>query len=861
MQTFLLSIRQQRKLILQIGLGLLFLALGIFFIHQEKGELVAVKQSLSSANINWVIAGGIFVIAFVWVQGLMYVQSFSALGQKIHISTAMSLFLKRNLVSIFLPAGVLTNMLFFNKSLEKKEGVTKSQSYIASSIFSLCSVLSSIVIAIPALIWLGIESTVSTEWILGIVLTVAVLAVLIFAVFNILKKGRLYRFIENKAPSFVEVLAEIQSQEVNRKKVYSVLWLSIAIEAIGVAHLYISMAALGTPPSLQIAFIGYAVVLLILMSSPFLRGIGVIEVALTYTLTLFGIPTTQALSIAFLFRFFEFWSITVLGVVALVAQRDSFLIRILPALLIFVLGAVNIFSGITPALPGRLAMLKEVIPLPAINVSVSFVIVSGIILMGVSVYLLRGLRSAWIIAVILSGVSLIAHLSKGIDYEEASIALLTLGALIYQRKQYFVRLDKRIARSTIFPALAALFFTFAFGVLGFYFLKVKHFNADFTFAESVKHTFHSLLMLNTDVEPITNFGKEFILTLHIIGAITLAYIAFIILRPLIFRPDVSDEESRIKAKDILAKYGKSSLDYFKTYSDKRFWFDTDVDGFVSFKVSQNYAVSLENPVCKQPAQMEILITGFDEFARENGLRTAYYRVPHSSIDIYEKLKKKVLPIGEEAIVNLTTWTTQGGDKKALRNAINKLTKTGYEFRVSEPPQKDAFLQQLEAVSQLWLKQNKREELLFSQGKFDKDELKNQTILILENGEGKVEAFVNLIPNGPEGEGNFDLMRKTDDAPHGTMDFLFVNMFEYMKNKGFTSCNLGIVPLSGIQEPGNLQERIMKLAYEKIKRFSHYKSLRDFKEKFDPTWEMMYLVYTSPFDLIYLPGALEKVNKE
>lgn len=860
MQSFLLSIQQQRKLIIQIGLGLLFLALGIFFIHQEKGEILAVKQSLSTANISWIIAGGVFVLAFIWVQGLMYVESFAALRQKIHISTAMALFLKRNLVSIFLPAGLLTNILFFNKSLEKKEGVTKAQSYMASSIFSFCSVLSSIIIAIPALIWLGVESTVSTEWIWGIVLTAVVLAALVFAVVNILKKGRLYRFIESKAPSFIEVLVEIRSQDVNRKKVYSVLLLSVAIEAIGVAHLYISMAALGTPPSLQIAFIGYAVVLLILMSSPFLRGIGVIEVALTYTLTLFGIPTVQALSIAFLFRFFEFWSITVLGVVALVAQRDSFLIRILPALLIFLLGAVNIFSGITPALPGRMAMLKQVIPMPAINVSVSFVIVSGIILMGVSVYLLRGLRSAWIIAVVLSGISLLAHLSKGIDYEEASIALITLAALIYQRKQYFVRLDKRMARNTIFPALSALFFTFAYGVIGFYFLQVKHFNADFTFTESVQHTFHSLLMLNTDVVPITNFGKEFILSLHIIGALTLAYIAFVILRPLISRPDVSDEESVEKANGILAKYGKSSLDYFKTYSDKRLWFGTEIEGFVSFKVSQNYAVSLENPVCKDDSEMSELIIGFDDFARQSGLRTAYYRVPHSSIDTYEKLKKKVLPIGEEAVVDLTTFTLQGKDKKALRNALNKITNSGYQFRASAPPQKDAFLQQLEAVSELWLKQNNRNEILFAQGQFAKEELKNQTILSIENAEGKVEAFVNIIPNGSEGEANFDLMRKTDDAPHGSMDFLFANMFEYLKTNGFRTCNLGMVPLSGIQEPGNLQERIMKLAYEKIKRFSHYKSLRDFKDKFDPSWEMMYLVYTSPFDLIYLPGALEKVNK-
>ena len=44
----------------------------------------------------------------------------------------------------------------------------------------------------------------------------------------------------------------------------------------------------------------------------------------------------------------------------------------------------------------------------------------------------------------------------------------------------------------------------------------------------------------------------------------------------------------------------------------------------------------------------------------------------------------------------------------------------------------------------------------------------------------------------------------------------------------------------------------------MRQFSHYKNLRFYKEKFHPEWQMMYLVYNAPFDLVYLPGALEKI---
>ena len=55
-------------------------------------------------------------------------------------------------------------------------------------------------------------------------------------------------------------------------------------------------------------------------------------------------------------------------------------------------------------------------------------------------------------ALVLSGVSLIAHLTKGIDWEEATVALVTLGSFIYQRRQYFIKPDLKLAKRSLFPA-------------------------------------------------------------------------------------------------------------------------------------------------------------------------------------------------------------------------------------------------------------------------------------------------------------------------------------------------------------------------------------------------------------------------
>ena len=85
-------------------------------------------------------------------------------------------------------------------------------------------------------------------------------------------------------------------------------------------------------------------------------------------------------------------------------------------------------------------------------------------------------------------------------------------------------------------------------------------------------------------------------------------------------------------------------------------------------------------------------------------------------------------------------------------------------------------------------------------------------------------------------------------------------FKYLKSAGYSSVNLGLAPMSGIAEPQNLPERSMKFAYEKIRSFGHYKGLRDFKDKFAPTWHNKYLVYNDDYDLFNITTVLAKVIK-
>lgn len=144
--------------------------------------------------------------------------------------------------------------------------------------------------------------------------------------------------------------------------------------------------------------------------------------------------------------------------------------------------------------------------------------------------------------------------------------------------------------------------------------------------------------------------------------------------------------------------------------------------------------------------------------------------------------------------------------------------------------------------------------------FDEVELQQQDIITVNDENNKVMAFMNIIPDYADDDCTYDLIRKTKDAPGAAMDALIVKLVEYAKSHHKQFINLGLVPMTGIVQPDNTAEQIIKIAAEKIKRFQHYKGLKEFKEKYATYWGSKYLVYDNDFDLLQLPIALNNVMK-
>lgn len=455
--------------------------------------------------------------------------------------------------------------------------------------------------------------------------------------------------------------------------------------------------------------------------------------------------------------------------------------------------------------------------------------------------------------------SILSHLFKGVDYEEALLALLAFLSLIYTRSYYNLRPHQRLTRISYLVLLYSIIAVLIYGITGFYFMDKHHFGVEFQLWTSVKAIFRMFFLFNdSGITPLTAFGQNFLYSIYVFAALVVSFIFYSLLRPYFSKPYNSAEDF-ILAREIVNRYGKSPLDFFKTYPDKFIFLSKDRDGFVSFKMTRYFAFVLEDPVCRDDDAMVSLIQEFDKFCIENGFVSIYYRIPQESLHLYRDLGKKSFPIGEEAIVDLTKFTMDGRKMKTTRSAINRLTAEGFDIKIYQPPIKEGLLQKLELVSDKWLQEMDQKEIAFTQGVFDKSILKEQTIITVEDKEEKVFAFLNLVPDFTPGEATYDLIRKINDAPNGVLDLLIAKTLLYMKEKGYSRANMGLAPLSGI-EGENIAEKTIHYAYENLKAFGHFKGLRKYKDKFFPEWDKKHLVYNYDFHLLQVPNALKRVSE-
>lgn len=506
----------------------------------------------------------------------------------------------------------------------------------------------------------------------------------------------------------------------------------------------------------------------------------------------------------------------------------------------FLGGAMLLLSGSLPAIHARMGVLSAILPLPFIEASHVAASVIGTALLLLAPGLYRRLDGACLATRILLVAGAIFSLAKGIDYEEAIVCLALAGLLHVTRRAFYRRtalIDQPLTSGWLTAiAMAAALAAWA-GLFAY-----RH----VPYSDDLWWNF----ALHGDAP---RFMRATLASAVVLTGFTIWRLLAPMPTP---PPDRMGEEEWQTVRRIIATTDRAETMLALT-GDKRFLLAEAGDAFVMYQIKGSSWIVMSDPVGAQRSWASLLWKLRELSHRQQG-RLLLYEVSPETLELAIGMGLQIIKFGEAAAVDLDTFDLEAPGLRSVRKSQRVAARAGARLRIVPAAAVPVILDELQSISDEWMAAKGHQEKGFSLGRFDRDYLCNFDMALVMV-EDRIVAFANLWLTVNKNEASVDLMRQRSDAPAGSMDFLFVNLLLWAKERGYRRFTLGMVPLSGIKG-GHLAPtwaRAAALIFRHGETFYGFRGLRSYKEKFAPTWEPRYLAGPQGISLIQ---ALHDVSR-
>jgi phosphatidylglycerol lysyltransferase len=567
-------------------------------------------------------------------------------------------------------------------------------------------------------------------------------------------------------------------------------------------------------------------------------GLGVFESVLLLLLP--GVPPQEALSALLAYRAI-YYLLPFLIALAIMAAREVWQRRVAVertvtwlrawagavtpqalAVAVFICGVVLLISGATPAADNRLGVLRDIVPLPLMELSHLLGSAAGVALLLLARGLQQRMDAAWHVTVGLLAAGIVASLLKGFDYEEA-LLLSAILLLLLQAKDRFSRRASLLEQRFSVPWMLAI----ALAVAASVWLGILSFGSS-----EYSNTLWWQFAFQANSPRVLRAG---VLVIVLAGA----FATWRLMRAAPPDLPLPDPAMVDRARVSIQKSEETNAN-LALLGDKKLLFADNDAGFVMFQPVGKSWVAMGDPVAS-PAVREQLVWEFRDACDRFAAWPVFYQVSADNLPLYIDAGLSLSKLGEEARVELTTFGLEGPKRAELRQAHRRALRDGASFAMLSPAQVREQLPVLRRISNEWLEAKNIAEKGFSLGRFEDEYLANFSCGVVYVKE-QIVAFTNLWTTGSSNEVSIDLMRHANSASSNLMDYLFIEIMMWGRQAGYHWFNLGMAPLSGMQdrEFAPVWNRMGAFLYRHGEHFYNFAGLRRYKQKFNPEWRPRYL---------------------
>lgn len=496
------------------------------------------------------------------------------------------------------------------------------------------------------------------------------------------------------------------------------------------------------------------------------------------------------------------------------------------SILVFLSGALLLFSGAIPQNILHIEILSKILPTNIIILSHLLASITGTLLLILAYGIKRRLDIAYFLTIILILLGNMFLIFKGFSYSISIILFITFIFLIFERKKFYRKssiLNEEINLKWIVLIGMVIVFSIGIGIFSF---------------ENIEYSNELWWQFTLDNEA-PMFMRASLVSV-------LIFICFLILR--MFHPIIQID--KIKSSDVqeeikeIVKFSKFSNSNLAFLDDKYIYFNEEKTNFIMYGKNHNRIISMGDPVGNEE-NLKDIIWDFYNITKRSGYNIVFYEINKENLNYYLDVGLKIFKIGEEAIVDLRNFTLEGSSQRKLRYIYNKGIKMGITFEIVKF---ENVKDELKEISDSWLKSKSGSEKEFSLGKFDEEYLSKFEIAVLKY-EGKIIAFANIWKTYGKEELSIDLMRYNNEAPTGSMEFLFISLMLWGKQEGYKSFSLGMAPLSGLENRKNSSfwNKFGSFIFKNGGNFYNFIGLKNFKNKFNPKWKPKYIAISGNFN--------------
>ena len=522
-------------------------------------------------------------------------------------------------------------------------------------------------------------------------------------------------------------------------------------------------------------------------------------------------------------------------------QRRRRTVRRLTAAFVGIAGSVAVVSALTTPRRRHHAALFS---LGAEHFANGVVAAGGVGLVVLSRALLRGQRRAWMLATSLVAFVAIAEVIQGRDVDEASVSFTGLLLLIAAQGSFRARSDPRSTFVALRSAAVALAVAFVAALVAIEaFTAYSENRPRMAVGAAARAVLESLAGWRHRRVSARAAG---FLHAGVFGAAASTAVISLsrALRPVLSggRDAAGRRLDHARAVELVARYGGGTLDYFILRDDKLLFFSGDT--VIGYAV--RFGVCLVSPDPIGPvSEQAIAWAAFRAYADEQGWTLAVLAASEDWLPIYKSYGMLAIYAGDEAVVDSATFSLDGGTRKSLRQAVNRVARHEYSVSFHDPTDISAELREsLQGLMGRSRRGGVERGFSMTLGRlFDPRDV-GLLVAVCSAADGSPAAFCQFVPSQAIGGWSLDLMRRDiGQHPNGLLDFVIVETIRHVVANGGGGVGLNFAAMRAVladQAPSGPIRRVQRWVLHRLSDNMQIVSLWRFNAKFGPRWIPRYV---------------------